>query len=192
LDLAENELTSLDVSRCKKLIEFSCRDNFLTELDLTSNINLGALYISNNFFPPTDVNKLSHLKNLQRLIIGIHIPNDIKIGFDDRCHRLANYYKYNAWYGSLESFKDSKLTMIKISDTDIDKGLEYLPESLSLSMLLADSILPNRGANLISKKIKEKLGDESENNQNQKSVPSTKFEIPSNKDKIYDLTITGR
>jgi len=75
-------LLEIIISRCKKIVEFSCRDNYLTDIDLilTNNIHLGAFYISNNNFPHLDVQKIFHLKELQKLIIiiGIHLPNDIK------------------------------------------------------------------------------------------------------------------
>ena len=60
---------------------------------------------------------------------------------------LNKYHKYNAWYNSLETFKDSKITitMLKFSETDIDSSLECLPEieSLPKYMIFASTILPD-------------------------------------------------
>jgi Leucine-rich repeat (LRR) protein len=94
IDLAENELISLDISRCKALIQFSCRDNKLTDIDISNNVKLEDLYLSNNYFPPMDIKKFSHLEQLQKLIIGIHLPGDV---IDDtKMLMLEKYHKYNA------------------------------------------------------------------------------------------------
>jgi Leucine-rich repeat (LRR) protein len=94
IDLVENELISLDISRCKALIQFSCRDNKLTDIDISNNVKLEDLYLSNNYFPPMDIKKFSHLEQLQKLIIGIYLPGDV---IDDtKMLMLERYHKYNA------------------------------------------------------------------------------------------------
>jgi hypothetical protein len=47
-----------------------------------------------NYFPPMDIKKFSHLKQLQKLIIGIHLPGSV---IDDtKMLMLERYHKYNA------------------------------------------------------------------------------------------------
>jgi hypothetical protein len=93
IGLAENELISLDISRCKALIQFSCPDNKLTGIDISNNVKLEDLYLSNNCFPPIDISKFSHLDQLQKLIIGIYLPRDV---IDDtKMLMLEKIHNYN-------------------------------------------------------------------------------------------------
>jgi Leucine-rich repeat (LRR) protein len=93
IDLAENELIPLDISRCKALIQFSCCHNKLTDIDISNNVKLEDVYLSNNYFPPMDIDKFSHLKQLQKQIIGINIPRGV---IDDtKILMLERYHKYN-------------------------------------------------------------------------------------------------
>jgi hypothetical protein len=94
IDLAENELISLNISRCKALIQFSCWDNKLTDIDISDNVKLEDLYLSNNYFPRMDIKKFSHLERLQKLIIGIHLPGDMPD--DAKIIMLEKYHQYNA------------------------------------------------------------------------------------------------
>jgi len=50
------------------------------------------------------------------------------------------YINNNYFYGSLEYLENlSKLRNLDISNTDIDRGLEYLPESVRIFNCSADS-----------------------------------------------------
>jgi Leucine-rich repeat (LRR) protein len=94
IDLAENELISLDISKCKALIQFSCWDNKLTDIDISNNVKLEDVYLSNNYFSLMDIKKFSHLKQLQKLIISIHLPGSM---IDNtKILMLERYHKYNA------------------------------------------------------------------------------------------------
>jgi Leucine-rich repeat (LRR) protein len=64
IDLAENVLISLDISRCKELIQFSYKDNKLIDIDLSNNVKLEDLYLSNNYFLPMNTKKVSCLEQL--------------------------------------------------------------------------------------------------------------------------------
>jgi hypothetical protein len=45
--------------------------------------------------------------------------------------KIFSQVAYNRFFGSLESLKKmNKLKTLEISNTNIDRGLEYLPESL--------------------------------------------------------------
>ena len=108
LNVYNNKLTNLNLNNCVNLKGLHCSDNKLTNLDLRNNLLLETLYIGNNNFPKQDLFFLSHLVNLKKLGLGS-----------------------NQFTGSLEFLKRmSKLELLYIDDTDIDSGLEYLPDSL--------------------------------------------------------------
>ncbi|CAI2177391.1 3979_t:CDS:2 [Funneliformis geosporum] len=94
-------------------------DNQLTNLNFLNNLNeekLTGLYIQNNNFPESDLTPLSKFINLEIL-------------------ELNN----NNFVGSLQPLVGSnKLKHLTISNTDIDSGLEYLPESLEKFYCSAD------------------------------------------------------
>src|SRR5205823_1043050 len=104
LDAAENNLSSLNIKNCRELRIFSCRDNWIKKINLENKNFLEFLAISNNQFPPMDVKTLSHLTNLETLIIGLHLPGDISK--EERQIRGQMKGNYNKFYGSLEAFKD--------------------------------------------------------------------------------------
>lgn len=107
LDLNDNKLTELDTSNHFNLKELKLSSNFLIKLDLSNNKKLERLDLNDNKFNQ-DLSTWSHLVNLKYLCLG---NNKIK--------------------GSLESLKNmNRLESFNISDTDIDSGLEYLPDSL--------------------------------------------------------------
>jgi Leucine-rich repeat (LRR) protein len=88
---------------------------------------LENLRISDNNFPEQDLSQFSHLINLKSLGLG----ND----------QFANFGQgiYNRFKGNLEPLKNmNKLYRLDIRNTDIDSGLEYLPESLEYFSCSAD------------------------------------------------------
>jgi len=125
-------LTGLDLNDCSNLRVLNCSSNSLNELVLPSNLSfiecfdcsynklvrldwgvfestqLERLIISNNNFPSQDLSFLSEFVHLKELWVS------------------NNYF-----CGSLEPLKNmNKLETLDISDTDIEKGIEYLPESI--------------------------------------------------------------
>jgi len=77
------------------------------------------LNISNNNLPEQDLSVFSKFTNLELLLIG---------GNNEKHFKQS---KYNKFKGSLEPLKNlTKLKNLYISNTDIDSGLEYLPESI--------------------------------------------------------------
>jgi len=91
-------------------------------LDLSNNLLLEELDISNNNFPKQDLSFLSHLVSLERLELG-----NGGYGTKERIQQGI----YNHFYGSLKPLKNmSKLKRLDIIDTDIGSGLEYLSESM--------------------------------------------------------------
>jgi hypothetical protein len=130
LHCSNNQLTNLDVSNNRQLEQVSCSGNKLTNLDFTgldkiekifccetklANLeflntinpaNLVTLRINYNKFPARDLSCFTPFYNLERLYIG-----------------------GNPFYGSLKPLRNlTSLKGIGIADTDIDSGLEYLPE----------------------------------------------------------------
>ena len=121
LDCSLNELEHLNLTNLEQLEEFACNDNNLTNLDfLSSNLKkLTSLNISDNNLSERNLSIFSQFVNLENLLIGNEDEKKIKI--------------YNRFRGSLEPLKNlTKLKLLYISNTDIDSGLEYLPDSLEV------------------------------------------------------------
>jgi Leucine-rich repeat (LRR) protein len=100
----------LDLSDCKNLVEIKCSNNEFESLNFLKPLNkLEKLSIQNNQnLEAKDLNPLSHLANLKYLDIS-------------NCPKIE---------GSLKSLEEnSKLGKINISRTNINEGVEYLPES---------------------------------------------------------------
>jgi Leucine-rich repeat (LRR) protein len=112
IDCSGNELKNLDLSSCFYLEELNLRNNQLSSIDFLDSLpnseKLNYLNISNNNFKAQDLSFLSKLTNLKKLFIG-----------------------GNKFYGSLFFLKEiNNLKELDISDTDIESGIEYLPENL--------------------------------------------------------------
>jgi Leucine-rich repeat (LRR) protein len=122
LDCSYNQLNKLDLSGNKEITTIDCSYNLLKELDLSQNLSLKNLDArNNNLFEleNRDLSIFSHLVNLRSLLIS----NDEKEKIEKKI--------YNRFCGSLEPLKNlSKLEEINVSNTDIDSGFEYLPDSL--------------------------------------------------------------
>jgi hypothetical protein len=100
---------SLDLNSFTNLEELECSDNELTKLVISNCTKLRKVDCSNNKIHQ-DLSFLGKLVGLKELGLG-----------------------NNLFYGSLEALKDmSELECLVISDTDIDSGLEYLPESVGI------------------------------------------------------------
>ncbi|CFW92699.1 protein of unknown function (L domain-like) [endosymbiont DhMRE of Dentiscutata heterogama] len=122
LNCGYNKISNLNVSDCLKIEKLFCNDNKFTDLQFLSSVNswnLVSLNITDNNIASHDLSEFSRFTNLGSLWIG----NSDKQRIKKNC--------YNRLYGSLESLKDlNKLHSLYISGTHIDKGLEYLPNSL--------------------------------------------------------------
>jgi len=144
LNCSGNQLTFLSLDNCPKLKEIWCHDNLLTKLDLTNYRNLERfqccntylqeldlsvfqpeklvqLSIGENNLPKQDLSVLSKFVNLEVLYIG---------GGWDGGGKIEKGV-YNRFSGSLEALKNmKKLWYLDIMNTDIDRGLEYLPDGI--------------------------------------------------------------
>jgi hypothetical protein len=105
-----NFIEELDIDNCSNLKKLSCQNNLLNELNLSQNQTLEHLDISSNLFKNKDLSFISHLQHLKELWI-----------------------ENNFFIGSLEPLKGlTKLKKLNISDTDLDSGLEHLPDGLEI------------------------------------------------------------
>ncbi|KLL02867.1 MAG: hypothetical protein MRECE_40c006 [Mycoplasmataceae bacterium CE_OT135] len=105
----DNQLTTLNLTNCRQLKRISCSSNNLSDLKLpySATEQLTSLNINNNNFSG-DLSLFSHLVNLEWLWIG-----------------------NNRFIGSLQPLQNlTKLKILDIRNTDIDSGLDYLPDSL--------------------------------------------------------------
>jgi Leucine-rich repeat (LRR) protein len=123
-----NKLTSLTVNNCLNITEFNIANNLLTDTIFLSNLNpekLNCLSIHSNNFQEQDLSFLSEFINLERLFID----NNDKEKFKEK--------KYNRFIGSLQPLQNlRKLKYLNIANTDINSGLEYLPESFKKICLI--------------------------------------------------------
>jgi Leucine-rich repeat (LRR) protein len=118
------QLTKLTIKNCPNIENLNVANNLLTKLDFLKNLGeeknkLKFLSIHSNDFSEKDLSCFSELINLEQLYI-------------DNCDREKfSRGKYNKFKGSLKPLKNlKKLKYLSISNTDIDSGLEYLPESI--------------------------------------------------------------
>ncbi|RGB29753.1 hypothetical protein C1646_766189 [Rhizophagus diaphanus] len=150
LDCSNNKLTSLDISKNERLTEINCSQNNLISLDLSNCLNLKSvtancnrlnelklpviensdkleyLNLLDNSFSQK-LNCFGRLINLKDLHIGNTNEGRIKQGI------------YNHFYGSLKPLKNTiKIENLSINNTDIDSGLEYLPDSIKIFQCSAD------------------------------------------------------
>jgi len=144
LNCENNQLTSLNVSGCSKLIRVKCSENKLTNLTIINCPQLNSLHCSNNSLTDFDFESLNKEKlilldlnnnrlssrNLDELTPFVNLES-INIGSSDRDKIEGG--GYNRFHGSLKSLRKMiKLQFLNIEATDIDSGLEYLPESLAV------------------------------------------------------------
>lgn len=119
---SNNEIDFLSFPINSKITYLSCGNNNLADLSFLNCLspkNLIHLSIENNNIPRTDIAIFSRFVNLEWLWIGTSKASKVKKGI---C---------NLFYGNLKSLESlTKLKSLNISSTDIDEGLEYLPDSL--------------------------------------------------------------
>ena len=129
LNCYNNELTSLNLSSCIKLEAIECHKNQLTNLDLSDCSSLTRLNCYDNKLTnlalPKDANSLKGLSSYNN-----NLHQDLTflkgaVNLEGLCLRNNNFT------GSLKHLRRmEKLWILDINDTDIDSGLEYLPESV--------------------------------------------------------------
>jgi diadenosine tetraphosphate (Ap4A) HIT family hydrolase/ATP-dependent Lon protease len=146
-----NRLTDLDLSNCKNLQLLEVQ-NFESYTKVKNSLfgdyseKYYEKYYNNNFNKLVNITFLEQLPNPDKLktlwLSGNSIHNDLTIftrfvNLETLGLETQNYSenfikeKGNKFYGSLEILKDlTKLKELYLSNTDIDSGLEYLPENV--------------------------------------------------------------
>jgi len=129
----KNVVGKLDLGGFRGLEKLVCSDNHLTDLDLSDCPNLTELNCSNNEFTNTDF--LQTIPDKEKLeVLVIEKNKELTPETLDFLKPFANLHKLdlsdNAFIGSLKPLEKMKeLRLIDISRTDIDSGLEYLPDN---------------------------------------------------------------
>jgi Leucine-rich repeat (LRR) protein len=145
LDCYSNKLASLKIINCPKLKTLYCYSNQLHSLELDDLPQLELLSCHSNNLPKQDLTIFSNFTNLTTLRIGNNDKEQVEKDI------------YNRFSGSLESLKDlNKLSELNISNTDIDSGLEFLPDSvgtLEREVISDESNKYNFGVNEIRKQL---------------------------------------
>ncbi|KLL03021.1 MAG: hypothetical protein MRECE_32c002 [Mycoplasmataceae bacterium CE_OT135] len=120
LNFFSNQFTNLDLTNCNKLARIYCYTNNLQAIILPKQVEkLTILHMQNNNLAEQDLSIFSKLVNLESLWIGNNNQERISQGVYDR------------FSGSLEPLQNlTKLKELDINSTDINRGLEYLPESI--------------------------------------------------------------
>jgi hypothetical protein len=111
----------LNLSDFVSLESLNCSNNLLTDVDLTglNQKKLESINLRNNNLSPRDLTCFSNFINLKEILI------------DTDNEKRAEKGTYNRFRGSLEPLKNlTKLNKVIIANTDVDSGLEYLPESV--------------------------------------------------------------
>jgi hypothetical protein len=135
LDCSKNLILSLDLSKNTSLTYFYCIEcNILLDLDLSRNSELTKLYCG----PCSILSNIKFLKQLanpEKLKVLFLIQGNFPPLALDIFSRFVNleelYITNNRFYGSLKPLGSlTKLRRLEISRTNVDDGLEYLPESL--------------------------------------------------------------
>jgi hypothetical protein len=139
----KNNIALIELNNLPKLTSFYANNCQLTDIKIKNCLNIEHLKVANNFL--TDLNFLNNLNPKKITILSIHSNNfseqtlepfskftSLQWLFIDNCDK-AKFRKgiYNRFTGSLKPLQNlTKLEILSISKTDIDSGLEYVPESL--------------------------------------------------------------
>jgi len=117
INVYDNKITNINISKLDKLENLTVPSNELTKLDFgKATKSLKILNIADNKFPSQDLSIFSVLENIENLSFGNY---------------RQIHSTYNKFHGSLKPLENlKKLKYLYISDTEVDSGLEYLPISL--------------------------------------------------------------
>ncbi|CAI2200543.1 18724_t:CDS:2, partial [Funneliformis geosporum] len=122
-----------------KLIELTCRDNQLTSLNLSNYPNLETINCAYNQL--TNLNFLNNLNEEKLTYLNVrdnNITSDLT-PFSKFVNLEGLYLNNNNFFGSLKPLGGlDKLNWLDIRDTDINSGLEYLPDNVEYFYCSAD------------------------------------------------------
>ncbi|CAI2184459.1 11590_t:CDS:2, partial [Funneliformis geosporum] len=150
-----NITNSLNIQNLPNLKKLDCSQSYLSNLDLSNNIKLEQLNLSDNDFQKQTLSFLSHLINLESL----NLKNT----------RIGPHARHNKFYGSLKP--------LNISDTDIDRGLEYLP--IDASPLCEVNVRDNAKVKYLAKEVRtEELSQQKAKEKIRDSLPKLMGRMP--------------
>jgi Leucine-rich repeat (LRR) protein len=163
LDISSKKITALDISGCPQLRDLNCSNNQLTDLDLSNNQQVEQINFSSNQLTNLSLkgltkiekifcsdNKLKSLEFLKSLspteIRTLRMGNNKFPAQDLSCfahltglNRL--FIENMPFYGSLKPLRNlTEIKEICTAGTNIDSGLEYLPESFFKTNSAASSL----------------------------------------------------
>ena len=169
LDCSNNEISILDTKGCSKIKDIYCLKNKITEfVNLGDCLELFKLDAAHNSVSDLDplLNSL-HLEKLKWFSVGENNVLERDLSCFSRFTNLETLYIgnpfstmqnirknfFNHWRGSLKPLRTlTKLKDLWISDTDIEGGLEYLPENLERfefqGTKFEDDLKPYNGNNI--------------------------------------------
>jgi hypothetical protein len=159
-----NNLTSLNLNNCSKLKKIDCSGNQLINLDLSSCPNLVDLTCSNNNLINLTLPK--NASSLKKLDLSGNDFNQ-NLSFLKEAVGLEDLYLYNNRFtGSLEPLKEmERLEHLVITDTDLDSGLEYLPNNIKNFYYSTSEKRPESKVKAIEQELK-KFGKPEDDNFN--------------------------
>jgi chromosome segregation ATPase len=148
LNCSDNQITSLDISKNKLLTEIDCSKNKLTNLDLSNCLNINTAKANRNQLSDIKLPVVNHetLKYLNLLdnSLSQNLSSfspfvNLKVLLIGNNEDITEQGICNQFHGSLEPLKYiDKLECLNINNTDIDSGLEYLPDSIKCFQCLAN------------------------------------------------------
>jgi hypothetical protein len=114
-------LKEVVINKCSNITFFNVANNNLSDLSFLDDLNsqnLTVLSLHTNNFPKQDLSFINRFVNLEQLFLDNCDEDRFKKG------------EYNKFTGSLKPLQNlTKLELLSIGNTNIDSGLEYLPES---------------------------------------------------------------
>lgn len=127
LECPNNDISSVNLFGCNSLRILDLSNNNLTSLDFLDHLvnpeKLEELYLFDNKIELTNIDVFNRFKNLRKIRIGTS---------EWWLEKEKEQQKKNHFYGSFKSWESlTKLESIGFENTDVDSGLECLPESLS-------------------------------------------------------------
>lgn len=162
LNCSDNQLKSLNLTGLTKLKFIACDDNLLTNLNFLDFLstsqpkNLTYLNLSNNDFASNDLSIFSNFVNLEKLLIGNTLIGNSNED-EEKLELGVRGKKYNRFHGSLKLLQNLKrLKRLDISRTDVNDGVEYLPDSLQDVTCYSD-LSPASKVNSIREELKQFL-----------------------------------
>ncbi|CAB4402245.1 unnamed protein product [Rhizophagus irregularis] len=147
LDISNKKITTLDVSDCPQLRELDCSNNQLTNLTISGSNKIEKILCGNNRLSNLDFLKSQNPAKLITLRMdNNNFPAQNLKCFTPFINLRILCISNNPFTGSLKPLRNlSSLKEINIADTNIDGGLEYLPDEFFNVNAVASGLNFGRG-----------------------------------------------